>query len=583
MSDSALGQCDMVLSVSQDTINYQFAQLWKRGTVRNTWKVLVQEPPKGPPVVRTQEDAGFDAALQTWQTVQANIAALFADGDYVEFGKALAAATAAGELWDYGWTANVAAPVITIRSGDTQNLLFTVSFQSGTLLYSRDTTKYISTWELAGTVYSFRVPIGRLQITSTEKILTAEGKDQADKVIRESGLTESDFRIEALFLDFQNADIINFDATTSRFPADATTAIQITVANYFKLVVAGASNPFVLGYALNVKPVTGQEALFQPTSARFSTSYSTQAGCSAVNFLMMGGGRAFPAGQNVGVLPQSLLEGAGLGSTGDGVFGIDWALFNGLLIDPFVRAIATPVSTGFPVTNYTRTAQSWSLSATSSSTTNVSDPRSDFGKDTHLISDRGVSSTLALTNSRVGLQLECTVQYTVRITVQPWSILHWGYHTEFSASLSTSGGYRGGPQGNARIGSVTLMIQPGAQGTVNFSVPASNSPVLGYDSAPETGRIITGGGGAWVIVQSNYNHAGSDAMSQEALRASSNLGGTVGSAITAINGVIRSLNTGKVILPLGQLYTFANLRLRSVAQTDDNAVLMNVAYAPVIS
>lgn len=579
MADAVLGQCDMVLSVSQNTVNYQFSQLWKRGKIRQTWKVLVRTT-DGSSVVKTQEDADFDSVLQTWQTVQANIAALFANGDYQAFGKALAAAQAAGQLWDYGWTGNVAAPAITILATDTQNLLFAVSFQSGTLLYCPDPTKNISTWDLAGTVYSFTVPIGRLQINSTQEILTPEGQNQADEVIRNSGLTESDFSIEALFLDFENANIADFNANTSHFPKDATTAIQNTVVDYFKLVVAGESNPFVLGYALNVKQITSHEALFQPTSARFSTSYSTQAGCSAVNFLMMGGGRDFPAGQNVGVLPQSLLEGAGLGSTGDGVFGIDWTVFNGLLIDPFVSAIANAVSTGFPVTKYARTAQSWSLSATTSSTTNVDEPPSDLLKDTHLNSDRGLSSSLSLTNIQGGLQLACTVEYTVSITVQPWEILHAGYHTEYSASLSTSGTYQPGPKGNAQVGSVKMTIQPGALGAITFTVGTSTAPVLGYDSAPYTGQAITGG--PWGIVQSFYNQEGADDLSQAALQAASDLGGTMDSVATAINNVIQSMNTAKVILPLGQLYTFSNIRLYTT-QTDDNAVLMNVAYAPVTS
>ncbi len=582
MGDAALGQCDMVLSVSQNTINYQFSQLWKRGKIRQTWKVLVWAPSGGPSVVRTQEDADFDATLQTWQTVQANIAALFARGDYEAFGKALAAAIAAGQLWSYGWTGSVAAPAITILSGDTRHMLFAVSFQSGTLLSCPDPTQNISTWGLAGAVYSFRVPIGRLQINSTQEILTPEGQNQANQVIRDSGLTESDFSIEALFLDFENADISNFDTPTSRFPAGATTAIQNTVVDYFKLVVAGESNPFVLGYALKVKQITSREALFHPNSVRFSTSYSTQAGCSAVNFLMMSGGNDYPEGQNVGVLPRSLLEDAGLGSTGDGVFAIDWALFNTLLIDPFTIAIAAAVSTGFPAASYTRTAQSWSLNRGLSLTFDVKNPPSDPFKRTQRSSDRTLSSSLALTNVPAGLQLGCTVEYTVKIAVKPWKILHGGSYTAYSAQLSTSGTYADGPAGAAaQVGSVSLTIQPGTQGNVGFTVGNPVAPHLGYDSKPVVDEEF--GYGEWGYLQELYNEEDQDDFAQQSADAASGLGGTIGGVVTAIEGVIRSLSTGKVILPLGQLYTFANIRLRSTEQTDDNAVLMNVAYAPVTS
>jgi hypothetical protein len=579
MPDAALGQCDMVLAVAQDTIDYQFSQLWKRGVIENMWKVLVRNQPPAAPVVKAQSSDDFDSLLQVWQTTQQNLAAQFAAGNFEAYGVNLGAALSSGALWDYGWTGMIEAPAITVLETDTENLRFTITFASGTLFSCSDTTKPMSTWGLAGVVYAFTVPVGRLEITSTQEILTPEGQDQAAKVIRDSGLTEADFSIGALFMDFENADIANFDATASHFPADATTAIQVTVEDYFKLVVAAEANPFVLGYPLALKQVTGT-ALFEPTSTRFSTSYSSQAGCSAFNFLMMRGGNDFPAGEQVGVLPVSLLENASLGD-GDGVFGIDWTLFDTLLIEPFVTAIAPKVTSAInPATAYARTAQTWSLSADVETTTDVDDPPSDLLKDTHQISTRSVTSSLALTNVTQGLQLACVVSFDVQLRVMCWEVLHDGYHTEYFAELSTSGTAALGPTGTAaRPGTVQLTIQPGAEGAIDFTVGTALAPSLGYVTQPDTGSRVTVGD--WGIVQADWDAAGAQDLAQGAIDASAALGSTMTDVMTGINAAIASVATGKVILPLGQLYTFKQVRLRDPGQTDDDSVLLNVSYAPV--
>jgi|GEM_PF-5809939 hypothetical protein len=74
MADTALGQCDMVLAVSEDTINFQFSQLWKRNIIENVWKVLVRTPAAGTPIVKSQADADFDATLAvTVKDVEINL------------------------------------------------------------------------------------------------------------------------------------------------------------------------------------------------------------------------------------------------------------------------------------------------------------------------------------------------------------------------------------------------------------------------------------------------------------------------------------------------------------------------------
>ena len=81
MPTSILGQCDMVLALSQDTINYQFAQLWQRHVIRNDWKVLVRSQ-AGSDTVKTQEDSDFDTVLSRWLQTQSHLAELYAAGKY---------------------------------------------------------------------------------------------------------------------------------------------------------------------------------------------------------------------------------------------------------------------------------------------------------------------------------------------------------------------------------------------------------------------------------------------------------------------------------------------------------------------
>lgn len=137
MSTSILGQCDMVLALSQDTINYQFAQLWQRRVIRNDWKVLVRSQ-SGSDTVKTQEDADFDSVLSLWLQTQSHLAALFAAGKFEEFGKALAEATAKGLLWNYGWTSNIDAPTIAILQTTHTSLLFVIQFSGGSLSCNSD-------------------------------------------------------------------------------------------------------------------------------------------------------------------------------------------------------------------------------------------------------------------------------------------------------------------------------------------------------------------------------------------------------------------------------------------------------------
>lgn len=587
MSDDILARCDMVLAISEDTINYQFQQLWKRQVIRKDWKVLVRQTKdqNGNPVyeVKTEEDADFDQALSTWVSTQQQLATLFANGEYKEYGQQLADAKQKGLLYDYGWSASIDAPTITILKSSASSLLFKVSFDSGTLYNSHDLISALDAYDLKGCVYAFDVPVGRIDIDGTQELLTSDSQQQAATVIRDSGLTDADFTIEGLLLDFENANISNFDEANSKFPAQMADALQTTVEDYFKLVVAKGKNPYILGYAVKVRPQSAAKAIFQPTEARFSTSYSDRKGRSAFNFLLMTGGRPFPAGQNTGILPQSLLEAAGYDPTLDGLFAIDYGIFDGLLLEPFVGAINQTITTGFGHAPYTRDGQKWTLSDSASSQTNVDDPPSDFGKNTHMNTSTALDSSIRLTAGASGnLLFQCTFDYSVDIEIRPWAMFHgFKYYTAYEYWLSTRGQYQAGPSGDkGRGGYVEMSIEPGAEGRVDFQIASVVTPALGYDKAPY--EQSDGDGTPETMLIDAYNKLDSERdAASAAVKASQQIGDTVGGVKSDIQNVINSLSTGKVVLPLGEIYTFKSIRLHDAANTDNNAVLLNVSYAPV--
>ncbi len=580
-----LAQCDMVLSVSSDTINYQFSQLWKRNVIEQDWKLLVRvNHVKGKPPtydVVTQQNKSFDTILATWQATQKEIADLFAAGKYSEFGTKLAKAKKEGLLWDYGWSGSIAAPTISILEKTATNLLFNLTFKTGTLYYCPDPTKQIADYDLSGVIYAFDVPIGTIEISDTKKILTPEAEQQISAAISQSGLNQSDFTIESLFMEFENANISNFDESASKFPENMTTALQITVEDYFKLIVARSNNPYILGYGLKIKPIQAPNALFQPTDLKFSTSYSSKSGKSAFNFLMMLSGRTFPPGQNVGILPQSLLLKAADDPSIDGILAIDFNLFQSYLLEPFVDAIKPAITKGFNASAYTRSAQKWSLNSSRSATSNVSSPPSDLFKDTHMVLDMGVSSIIGVKNGTSdNLLFDCNIEYTLDIKIRPWELLHAGRVTVFEAKLSTGGTYKKGPDGSkGQPGMVEVSILPGAQGAVDFNITKTQIPEIGYTKKPYVEKTI--GFGIWAMIQSDWNADSKSNAEKEALKAAKDISKVVSGVKKDINKVINSLSVGKVVLPLGQVYTYQNIQLYTDAQQEDNPVLLNAAYAPV--
>jgi hypothetical protein len=578
MSNSdILAKCDMVLAVSADTVNYQFEELWNRTIIKKEWKLLVRED-KDNPVVKTGDDKNFDNDLKAWQNAQADLYKLFSEKNFDEFGKKLGEYNSKGVLYSYGWSGMINAPSITILQKDVQNLLFKINFSSGTLYNAADPTKQMETYDLKGVVYAFKVPVGRVEINSTEKILTPEAKGQAEKVIRDSGLTQADFTMESLFMDFENADIANFDQADSKFPDQATKSLQISIQDYFKLIVAKSDNPFILGYGMSVKKIE-QQSLFQPTSVRYSTSYSDKPSCSAFNFLMMSGGTAFPSGQNVGILSSSLLETLDNLGKFDGVLGIDYSYFSSLLISPFFDTISKTITQDFQNPKSNLTNQSGTTEAESNTSRDTDDPPSDMFKKTEIKTFVNVNGNTKIYNLNQSITLESDFDYKVQIEVRPWEVLHWGRHTEGKFILSTSGKQDKGPDGHlGQQGFVKISFKPGSSGQMQISVDQTQPPYLGYEYQHYNSY---GGTPDTAVISAMFAEAGRKEAKKAAITAAQQIGKTIDSVNDSLKPLLDSLNNGKIILPLGQVYSFSNIRLYKNENTPDNPVMFNVKYSPV--
>lgn len=595
MSDSILANVDMVLAISEDTINYQFLQLFDRGVIENEWKLLVRNATeKSSLVLVTQDNSDFDTKLSTWISTQSNIANLLIEKKYEQFGQMLGEST--DELWDYGWSGTIAAPTITILSKDTQSLMFNVKFNSGSKLYSGlQHTKAVSIFDLSEAIYAFKVPIGRFEITSTKELLTPESQKQAATIISDTGLGESDFSMESLFLDFENADIANFDSEKSSFPKLSSSAIktlQITILDYFKQVVAKQKHPYVLGYGMSLKTIDkkkdNQKALFLPTSLRFSTSYSKTKGESALNFLMMVGNTDFPSGQTVGVLPKSLLESKSYdnkNSSLDGVFAIDYQLFQKTIISPLTDKIGVgadiPSKAKYVSTKVQSSgkAQQWSTSAQISYMLESI----QHWVGAHAFVNYSMDFSFDLMNDASnGLLWKGNLTSSINVKITESSLPHKNDPALYETWLSTSGDYKKGPSGNlGQIGTIKMSIKPGTTGHLIFSNPQITRPEFGLTKKPITMDMLSlgiFGGLSPIESDSSSGAATATELAQNTFKSAKN---AVTNAKSSIDDALDKMFKIKIILPLGQLYTFSNIQLYSNRNTDNNPVTLNVSYVPV--
>lgn len=557
---------DMVLALSETTINKQFKKLHQENVIYKEWKLLAghvfKQSPKRKPFFITGGDSNFNSRLNTWTGLQQ---------DFVKTGdfNILGSLAKDKNNFDFGWNTAMKAPVIHLEDRNTQEVILNLAFQSGHLYYLSDPMNEVSVYDLKGCVYSFRVPIGKLKINKKAMVLQAQ--DEMNSVIRESGLKDSDFTIESLFLNFRNAKINQFDVTRSKFPKHMEVPLTVAINNYFNLFLPDSENPYILGYGVSrTKMDRREKAMFQPTSVSYSTSFSSRQSTSrpipgqfsALNFLMMANGAKAPASQRAGVLAHSLIEiGKAQQTPASGVFAIEHKLFTTYLssLDKYVESIFSSQS-GVSINGGFKNG---TMRATQ--------------RDYHKKHDT-IDTTYTLTREPIknmagtgGIEVRYKLQVSIRVGI------HIGKNWEIkSATLSTSGPHtKGDINKKGSVGYLTFQLKSGSGGRFELANKLTK-PNIAFDENPNMfegpiGKVI---GGIVTLIFAWPMAIVNGIIGQIVADLGVNTAVKNNPLIDSLNQLDLLNKTNKVILPLGKTYTYKNLRYLA----DKKIVVYDIAY-----
>lgn len=203
---------DIVVAISQKTINEQLQKLVSLGTIKPHLTL-----------VQTTQGKNFKYLTSASQ-IPANSA--YIDADVV--------------------------PQIDIHANGTQ-LTFILAFKSGKAVFwmgGPGPLAELTPFNVAGWRYSFTVTLDLTAVTAND---AAKGQVVPDAVRRTLQDFQSRmFQVSSLFLDFASSDLLRFDPakTTAGANNQALSALSQFMEFYFKTVVAG-QNPYILGYSAN--------------------------------------------------------------------------------------------------------------------------------------------------------------------------------------------------------------------------------------------------------------------------------------------------------------------------------------------
>lgn len=561
---------DMVLALSENTINYQFQELHKRNIIHKKWGILAGQKKvdkKNKDFHITDQDANFKQKLKRWIELQQKIKAAGEDDDPDEEYRLRKLIRDENINFDFGWDANLMAPKINIIHKDHQNLTLLIRFKSGKLYYRKDRLSAVESYNLKDLTYAFTVPIGQLEVTKDKMILNAG--DQVNSIIRSSGLTEQDFTIESLFLNFQSANISTFNQHKSTFPKEATVAFKVAIENYFNVILHDEEHPYVLGYAIQRKRIRPSEkAMFQPTSLNFTTSFSNhkekQGVYSALNFLMMINDTKPPKHTTAGILPKSLIElGKDVSSTTDGSFAIQNTHFK-----RYLKSLDDYVETTF------KNLEGVTLRHGFIDGVMILD-KHDKHKDDTIDTRYTITKEYVKNNSNnSGISVRYKIEVKVTVVVKAWIV------KIKELTLSTSGKYtKDKVNKKGSVGYLDFEITAGKKGRFDLA-HTLKKPEIAFDENPNFFE-----GGFWkvffnivTLIFSWVFGIINAIVTQIAVDLGKQGSSSSSALIDKLNDIDVLNQTNKVILPLGNIYTFKNLRMLH----DEDIIAYDISYAPVV-
>jgi hypothetical protein len=302
-----LGLYNMVLAMSEGSINFLLQGLMEEEIIKDTWSVrVIYDDDDNMDVIIDESKEEYE------ENIKPGMEGFFSELDFMK---------------------------IEIEKNGDFALLFCLPFTTGQFNYtSKNFTP--KTVALDGMDYVFSVDLSKMSIPYTElennNNISDEVKIKLNKKIKEQEkfeLTAEDFTIESLFLDLEHADYVNY-SDKSTFPAsmDPKEIVRITefqklLGIYFK-TSQEQGNPYVLGYSISLPDLEKRgTAIFQPLSLDFSSSYSEKKGQSALNYLMMIEKMDDDTKEDNRLGKLNSLIDDNMGSEMDGTLGIDFNIF----------------------------------------------------------------------------------------------------------------------------------------------------------------------------------------------------------------------------------------------------------------
>ncbi|WP_108869115.1 hypothetical protein [Aquimarina aquimarini] len=590
-----LGNYDMVLGLSTNKINYQFSKMYKRKIIHNEWVFLTNSMGKEAKTLTSKE------AKEFWENVNINKAAYATKKDKLEAIDKQIMAELDKEDWDdkkikelknkkrklkdevkvlkekideaskydLGLIANIAAPKIEINKDNAKELTLQIIFKSNSKLFYTHEGK-MAFYDLGGNgiIYAFKVAIGKVKITADKKIVEIDSKGiEHTKTLRDKGITDNDFTIQSLFLDFENANIASYDAKNSKLPSEANNnaLLQAAMVNYFSNLVKSNNNPYVLGYGIHKNEVKPEERnLFYPTGVAYSTNYSEQKRASTFNFLMLLNNHSFPTGGDAGILPTSLMEYAvDKSGTINGVFGMNKTDFEKNYINLLSNVLKNKIKS------------SMGSKCKSASVNGRDDIHFNFGW--HNVKEGSIDieyDGIRKSNDNKYVDIIYKVKSKARVH-QEIKQLFGTVGVDWS--ISTKGRYR---KSNGHDGLLIVSLKAGTSGKLELKVNYETEFKLGFDTEEPNYK------GALDKFWDGLNKILSD-FAKVMFNIQTDIGKDL-SNLSNIDNIGDSLNISnlqnlenKIILPVSSVYTYKNVRLLDNGPANDPVLLFDTSYGVV--
>lgn len=606
MANSNLGLYDMVLALSESKINHEIKNLYSKGIIDSDWCFLTDLTGS---VFLNQSDKTFEQVKAAWlnsvnlrkeiKELDSRIETLDEEIDNLEEQDEDTSAQrkkrkvlkeelknkkiAADQVSKYSVLvdASTKSPTIEIEDREYFSLLFKVNIDEGSIFYSDGAE--IKKDSINRCVYAFNVPVGKITIDKDQMLLTGEVK----RVLREEGINDNDFTIEALLLNFERADVASYAESKSSLPVNikSKTNLQIATVNYFKSL-ADSANPYVLGYAVEKKELKKTEkALLYPTSSSFSTNKSLVPRASSFNFLLQTNNNKLPQNETAGIIPHPLVEKAiDKTSTVNGTFGINYAIFK----EQYLKLIQSNIISCFESAFRNNFGDSYKKYDEEISYDNASSTRFYFEKHNfemkYFLIPKGIENAVnddGSTFVRMSYDLAVEGNYHQEIQKEVLFFIKAGT-VGVDQRFSTFGGYEiNGNRG--RRGNLKIDLIASDEGKVELKARLL-SPKIGKNT--EKPEYRDGLDAFWDEISkylvNPFDMVG-NLMKLFANDKSSVIEFFDDRTFENINFDNLQNLSNKVILPGSNVFTFKNVRLLDGSSSENDALLFDIAYAPIAS